>query len=179
MMAACGAENQSGEADTGNQSGQSGADSETSAAESGAESPESEAPLKTPDKGGGQEIAEGGELSIPLAEISETAKFYPVTIDGTSMEIVAVKAPDGSVRTAFNTCQVCFDSGRGYYEQQGDALVCQNCGNRFPMDRVEIEAGGCNPWPIFAENKTVDSDSIKISYDFLKKSKEIFANWKV
>jgi uncharacterized membrane protein len=46
------------------------------------------------------------------------------------------------------------------------------------MDRVEVEAGGCNPWPIFAEDKSVSDESITISYDFLKKSKDIFANWK-
>jgi hypothetical protein len=47
------------------------------------------------------------------------------------------------------------------------------------MDDVEIESGGCNPWPIFAEDKTETGDTIEISYDFLKVSKEIFANWKV
>ena len=46
------------------------------------------------------------------------------------------------------------------------------------MSRVEVEAGGCNPWPIFDEDKTVTDESITISNDFLKESKEIFANWK-
>ncbi|SHI79222.1 Fe-S-containing protein [Parasporobacterium paucivorans] len=117
-------------------------------------------------------------LVIPTSEISETVKFYPVEIDGTAMEVIAVKAPDGTIRTAFNTCQVCYDSGRGYYKQEGNVLVCQNCGNRFKMDRVEVESGGCNPWPIFDENKTVTDDTITISADFLKESKDIFANWK-
>ena len=94
------------------------------------------------------------------------------------MEVIAVKAPDGSIRTAFNTCQICYDSGRGYYEQSGNKLVCQNCGNQFSTSQVEVESGGCNPWPIFAEDKTVTKDSISISYGFFKKSKEIFANWK-
>ncbi|MDR0518795.1 MAG: DUF2318 domain-containing protein [Clostridiales Family XIII bacterium] len=138
------------------------------------------------DSGGAQEksqgdaaaIEPGGSLVIPTGEISGTATYYPVSVDGTLMEVIAVKDSGGSIRTAFNTCQVCYDSGRGYYEQQGDVLVCQNCGNQFPMDRVEVEAGGCNPWPIFAENKTVSDDSITISYDFLSESKQIFANWK-
>lgn len=118
------------------------------------------------------------DLIIPVSEISSTASYYPVEVDGTKMEVVAVKAPDGSIRTAFNTCQVCYDSGRGYYKQDGDVLVCQNCGNRFPMERVEVEAGGCNPWPIFDQNKTVTEESITITSDFLKESKQIFANWK-
>jgi uncharacterized membrane protein len=91
---------------------------------------------------------------------------------------LAVKASDGSIRTAFNTCRVCYDSGRGYYEQEGNALVCQNCGNRFSPDQVEVAANGCNPVPIFPENKTVDDTSITISGEFLNEAKVIFANWK-
>lgn len=122
-------------------------------------------------------LAAGEALVIPVSEVTETARFYPVEVDGTIMEVLAVKAPDGSIRTAFNTCEVCFDSGAGYYTQQGDELVCANCGNRFATDHVEIEAGGCNPWPIFASDKTVTDDTITIGYEFLQKSAGIFANW--
>ncbi|MDR0500369.1 MAG: DUF2318 domain-containing protein [Coriobacteriales bacterium] len=125
-----------------------------------------------------QTIAAGDSLRIPLAEVSEKASFYPVNIDGTTMEVLAVKAPDGTVRTAFNTCEVCYDSGRGYYKQDGDALVCQNCGNRFKTSQVEVESNGCNPWPIFAKDKTVDDNAIIISYEFLSHSTKVFANWK-
>jgi uncharacterized membrane protein len=58
-------------------------------------------------------------------------------------------------------------------------LVCQNCGNRFKMNRVEVQSGGCNPVPIFDENKTVDDNSITISKDYLTQAKTIFSNWKV
>lgn len=125
-----------------------------------------------------QASVQDSDLVIPTSEVTEQATFYPVEVDGTKMEVIAVKAPDGTIRTAFNTCQVCYDSGRGYYQQSGDLLICQNCGNKFSMDRVEVEAGGCNPWPIFAEDKTVTDESITVSYDFLQKSKDIFANWK-
>lgn len=137
-------------------------------------------PGRAPGDNGGasQTIQPGGGLVIPISEISETAGFYPVNVDGTKMEVLAVKAPDGTIRTAFNTCQVCYDSGRGYYKQDGDVLVCQNCGNRFAMSQVEVTKGGCNPWPVFDTDKTVTTDSITITYDFLKESKQIFANWK-
>jgi uncharacterized membrane protein len=94
------------------------------------------------------------------------------------MEVLAVRAPDDTVRTAFNTCQVCWDSGRGYYVQEADELVCQNCGNRFKTSDVEIVHGGCNPVPITSENKTVDSDSVAIGYDLLKEAVPLFADWK-
>ena len=123
-------------------------------------------------------ITSGESLIIPAADVTTDASFFPLEVDDTAMEVIAVRASDGSIRTAFNTCQVCYDSGRGYYVQSGNDLVCQNCGNRFSMDQVEIEAGGCNPWPIFDENKTVTDDEISISYDFLVESRDIFENWK-
>lgn len=128
--------------------------------------------------GESQTISEGESLVIPISEISATARFYPVEVNGTQMEIIAVEDSAGNIRTAFNTCQICYSSGRGYYVQDGDALVCQNCRNRFTVDQVEIESGGCNPWPIFSENKTVTDGAISISYDYLKEATQIFANWK-
>ena len=129
-------------------------------------------------KSGAQTGASGDDLVIPISGVSETATFYPVEVNGTNMEVLAVQAPDGSVRTAFNTCQVCYDSGRGYYKQKGNVLVCQNCGNRFTMDQVEVVSGGCNPVPILPANKTVTNDFITISNSFLKEAKVIFENWK-
>ncbi|MDR2418469.1 MAG: DUF2318 domain-containing protein [Treponema sp.] len=118
------------------------------------------------------------DLVIQIAELTGNAVFYPVDIEGTRLEVLAVKTPDGRIRTAFNTCQVCYSSGRGFYKQQGTVLVCQNCGNRFRMTQIEVRSGGCNPVPIFPQNKTVTDTSITISKDFLKEAKAIFARWR-
>ncbi|OPX43677.1 hypothetical protein CLHUN_23970 [Ruminiclostridium hungatei] len=119
------------------------------------------------------------DIVINKSEITETAKFYPVKIGGKNMEILAVKAGDGTIRTAFNTCQVCNGSPRAYYKQEGDILVCQNCGNKFSMDMIEQQRGGCNPIPIYAEDKTDDGTSITISKEFISANKELFTdNWK-
>lgn len=123
-------------------------------------------------------VTKDNDLVIPVNDIKESATFYPVEIDGTKMEIIAVKASDGTLRTAFNTCQVCYNSGKGYYEQEGDQLVCQNCGNRFGMDDVETTRGGCNPVPITDEYKSVDSTNITITKDVLASAVSIFADWK-
>ena len=126
-----------------------------------------------------QKIASGDNLIIPLEDVSEKATFYPLEVDGTKMEVIAVKDSEGNIRTVFNTWQICYDSGKGYYKQEGDELVCQNCGNSFTMDQVGETAGGCNPWPILEESKTETDKEIKISYDFLKESSAIFSNWKM
>ena len=118
------------------------------------------------------------DLVIQVADITGNALFYPVNIDGMRMEVLAVRAPDGTIRTAFNTCQVCYSSGRGYFVQTGTVLVCQNCGNRYRMNQVERQAGGCNPVPIFPANKTVSDTTITISREYLRQAKNIFASWR-
>lgn len=72
-----------------------------------------------------QTIGKDDKLVINKSDISEKASFYPVNVDGTHMEVLAVKDSSGNIRTAFNTCQVCYSSGKGYYVQSGNVLVCQ------------------------------------------------------
>ncbi len=119
-----------------------------------------------------------GDLKILKSEVSEIARFYPYKAGRTNMEVMAVKASDGTIRTAFNTCQVCYDSGRGYYRQQGEFLVCQNCGNMFHIDQIEKIRGGCNPVPILKENKTEDDRYIVIPQAFMEENKGLFGNWR-
>ncbi len=123
-------------------------------------------------------LTEGEDVVIEKALIGEEAQFFPYKSGDIDMELLAFKASDGSIRTAFNTCQVCFDSGRGYYVQEGDVLVCQNCGNRFPADKVGIEVGGCNPIPIMAENKIEDETTITISSSTIDEYSVYFERWK-
>lgn len=113
-------------------------------------------------------IKKGGYLAIPIADLSQTASFYKADLDGTEIELVALKDSKGNLRTAFNACQFCYSSGKGYYVQDGNYLVCQNCGNSFTIDQVGIASGGCNPWPILDSDRTVTDDEIQISYDVLK-----------
>lgn len=125
------------------------------------------------------QVSDQGDLIIPISEITSKASFYEYEVNSTKLEVIAIKDSDGTIRTAFNTCQVCYSSGRGYYVQEGDLLVCQNCGNRFEASDLEVSKGGCNPVPIFSENKTVDDTNITISKEFLEQSKDLFETWKL
>jgi hypothetical protein len=118
------------------------------------------------------------DLLIKKSDLSDRVKFYPYRSGGTYMEIMAVRAPDGTIRTAFNTCQVCFDSGRGYYVQKGNVVVCQNCGNRFRIDQIEKIKGGCNPVPIAKENKIETRETIRIPAAFIAQFRQLFTRWK-
>ena len=117
-------------------------------------------------------------IEINKADISATAKFYPYESNGIKMEVLALKAKDGTIRTALNTCQVCYASGKGYYVQEGDELVCQNCGNRFASNMVGKSKGGCNPVPISDISKVDDGNKIIIDKNYLDKNKAYFSNWK-
>lgn len=119
-----------------------------------------------------------GNLVIPISELSSKATFYPYEAGDVEMEVLAVKASDGAVRTAFNTCQVCYSSGKGYYKLNGTTLVCQNCGNQFSPDQVEKEKGGCNPVPITAEFKQESNGKIIITKDILEQASVVFEDWK-
>lgn len=117
-------------------------------------------------------------IEINKADISDKAKFYPYESNGIKMEVLALKAKDGTIRTALNTCQVCYSSGKGYYVQEGDELVCQNCGNRFASNMVGKSKGGCNPVPISDASKVDDGAKITIDKNYLDKNKAYFSNWK-
>jgi uncharacterized membrane protein len=118
------------------------------------------------------------DLKIVKSEVTETAKFYPYKAGNVNMEVLAVKAKDGTIRTALNTCQVCYSSGKGYYVQKGDTLVCQNCGNVFNITQIEKAKDGCNPVPITATSKKDDGTNIIISKTFMTGKKDLFLKWK-
>jgi uncharacterized membrane protein len=117
-------------------------------------------------------------IVVNKKDITVKAKFYSYVVDGKTIEIFAVKASDGTIRTALNTCQICYSSGRGYYKQEGIVFVCQNCGNRFSLDQIEKIKGGCNPIPILGKDKTDLGDTIGISKQYLASVAPYFANWK-
>lgn len=114
------------------------------------------------------------EVKIKIADVTKIVKFYPVMIDDTKMEVMAVRANDGIIRLAFDACQVCSDSGKGHYVQEGEYLVCQNCGTKFSIDQVGAVRGGCNPAPILGDDKTEVAGYYVISKDVLESSKDLF-----
>lgn len=124
------------------------------------------------------EIKAGENLVIPVNELSESIDFYSFEIDGIEMEVLAAKDSDGTIRTAFNTCQVCNGSRQAYFEKSGDYVMCQNCGNQFSISDVGVLSGGCNPYPILVDQRTDTEDSVQLSYDFLSENKLLFVRWK-
>ncbi len=88
----------------------------------------------------------GGVVSIPVGKVADgKARFYKFEDGGKEIAFFAVKSADGSYKTAFDACDACFKSRKGY-EQQGDKMNCKNCNQKFAINRLGPNAtGGCNP----------------------------------
>lgn len=122
--------------------------------------------------------AGAGGLVIQDGDVGITASYFDYDADGTTVEMFAVQAPDGTIRLALNTCQVCNGSPYAYFEQNEDTFTCQNCGNRFSSAEIGIAGGGCRPIPITDGVYTQQDGAILIPDSFLKESAVLFKNWK-
>jgi uncharacterized membrane protein len=86
---------------------------------------------------------------VPIAGLAEgKATFFDyVAGDKTRVRFFVVKGSDGVYRAALDACDVCYTAKKGY-SQDGDDMICKQCRQRFPISRVNEEAGGCNPVPL-------------------------------
>jgi uncharacterized membrane protein len=101
--------------------------------------------------------AAGGDVKIALADVNDgKAHFYSYDAGGTQVKYFVLKSSDGKVRAAFDACDVCFAQKKGYH-QEGDEMVCNNCGRRFPSTKINVLEGGCNPSPL---DRTVKGDTL-------------------
>ena len=103
--------------------------------------------------------AKAGTVTLPLSEVSDgKAHFYTYKAGGKDVQFFVIKSRDGVVRTALNACDVCFREKKGY-TQDGEYLVCNNCGQRFHSTKVMEVKGGCNPSPLA---RTFDAKNVII-----------------
>lgn len=123
-------------------------------------------------------LTHGGDLVIQTDELSTAASYFNYDVDGTTVQVFAVQASDGTVRLALNTCQVCNGSPYAYFEQDGDEFICQNCRNRFASIDIGRASGGCNPVPITEEIYTDQNGTITVPASFLEENAVRFTNWK-
>ena len=121
------------------------------------------------------QAAEG--LIIPIDTLTEEAQFIDWMQDGVAMQLIALKDSEGVPQLAYNTCQVCAGSPYAYFEYENGMLVCQNCGNRFPLSSVGRVSGGCNPKPV--NDYELQGDDIVVSEETLAAGAASFKNWKV
>ena len=81
-----------------------------------------------------------------------------------------LKSSDGIIRAAFDACDVCWPAGKGYY-QEGDFMVCRNCGRRFASVLVNEVKGGCNPAPL---NRNLENGNLVIQIKDILEGRQYF-----
>lgn len=123
-------------------------------------------------------VPAGSDMTIPAAEIGTEASFFDYDVDGITVQVLAVRASDNTVRLALNTCQVCNGSPYAYFVQEDDEFVCQNCHNRFSSTDVGKVSGGCNPVPITSEDYREENGALIVPHSFLEENAARFTNWK-
>lgn len=102
-----------------------------------------------------------GVFSFPEAAFDDgKAKYFEYQpAPNKRIRFFVVKSTDGVTRAAFDACEKCFRALKGYV-QNGDNMVCVNCGLKFRTDKVNIVTGGCNP---SALKRTVEGGQVVIA----------------
>ena len=84
---------------------------------------------------------------VDLFKDGKARHFRYETEEGIVVKYFILKSSDDVIRAAFDACDVCWPAGKGYH-QDGDVMVCRNCGRQFASARVNEVKGGCNPAPL-------------------------------
>jgi uncharacterized membrane protein len=127
----------------------------------------------------------GVVASSPQARGPEDSVIFPVerfkdgkarhyeyeTDEGITIKYFIIKSSDGVIRAAFDACDVCWPAAKGYY-QDGDFMVCRNCGRRFASVLVNEVKGGCNPAPL--RRQVLDGKLIIKIEDILEEGRQYF-----
>ena len=115
--------------------------------------------------------ASDGAVRLPLDTFDDyKAHYYTYMHQGRPIEFFVLKSKDGVVRAAFNACDVCYLSKKGY-TQDGDHVVCNNCGQRFPANEINDVHGGCNPSPL---GRVVEGNTLVILVEDIVKGLRYF-----
>ena len=90
-------------------------------------------------------VAQNNQVRIPLSELTDQSlHFYTADVNGTVIRFLVIHQTNGDYATALDACQIC---GRAGYRQQGQNVICRNCGASIYAPSIG-EHGGCNPIPV-------------------------------
>jgi uncharacterized membrane protein len=81
-------------------------------------------------------------VDVPVAQLKDhKLHHYQVEADGKEVRFIAIIDSSDTVRVGLDACQICGDQG---YYQQGQNVICRNCGSAIYVPTIG-SAGGCNP----------------------------------
>ncbi len=111
------------------------------------------------------------QVSLPANLFADgKARHFEHVAGEFKIKYFVLKSSDGIIRAAFDACDVCWPAGRGYF-QEGDYMVCRNCGRKFASVLVNEVKGGCNPAPL---NRRVDNGKVIIEVKDILEGRQYF-----
>ena len=110
-------------------------------------------------------------VSLPASLFEDgKARHFLHTAGEFNIKYFVLKSSDGIIRAAFDACDVCWPAGKGYF-QEGDYMVCRNCGRKFASVLVNEVKGGCNPAPL---NRRVENGKVVIEVKDILDGRQYF-----
>jgi uncharacterized membrane protein len=111
------------------------------------------------------------QVSLPASLFEDgKARHFQHVAGQFNIKYFVLKSSDGIIRAAFDACDVCWPAGKGYY-QEGDYMVCRNCGRKFASVLVNEVKGGCNPAPL---NRRVENGKVVIEVKDILDGRQYF-----
>jgi uncharacterized membrane protein len=115
--------------------------------------------------------AAGDHVVHPAEQFADgQARHFEFQHGKMTIRYFIIKSSDGVIRAAFDACDVCWPAGKGYY-QDGDVMVCRNCGRRFASVLVNEVQGGCNPAPL---HRSLQGDQVVIRVQDILEGQRFF-----
>ncbi|HVB28427.1 MAG TPA: Fe-S-containing protein [Terriglobia bacterium] len=109
-----------------------------------------------------------GTVRIPAAQLKDHKLHrYEVMAGGAMVRFIAILDSSDSVRVGLDACEIC--GTQGYY-QQGQNVICRNCGSAIYIPTIGT-AGGCNPIHL---DYVVQGDTLILSKAALVEAAKVF-----
>jgi uncharacterized membrane protein len=109
-------------------------------------------------------------LNAGAFEDGKARHFEYIHSPNQRIRFFVVKSVDGVIRAAFDACDVCWKSKKGY-RQEGQNMICINCGLKFRTDKINEVHGGCNPAGL---RRTLEGDKVIVSQQDLLQGLRFF-----
>jgi uncharacterized membrane protein len=114
-----------------------------------------------------------GLIKLPVSDFNDKqARFYIYRLPDSTVRFFVIKSQDGSIKAAFDACEVCYRGNKGY-RQDADSMACNTCDNHFPIDSLDENRKGCSPvtlpHAVTGGQVVINTDDLKIGiryFDF-------------
>jgi uncharacterized membrane protein len=112
------------------------------------------------------------DVRVPIADVAGgRAKFFDYKLaNNQQVRFFIVKSSEGDYRAALDACEICAHAKQGY-RQEGDDMICINCGKSFATAMIGKISGGCHPIALTA---ATDGDSLVIKKAEIEAGKKYF-----